>query len=89
MLNLCECFQRPATTPAHLSPRPLEGRYARLYQQRRPLEAEIRYPDANPMPDSPDVMDDREYLSLPGNPRSLRRKDEWYITETKEVRNNK
>ncbi|CAK8679319.1 unnamed protein product [Clavelina lepadiformis] len=72
----------PLTSPTFLPPRPLEGRYARLYQQKRHLSADVRYPDDVPDPDPVDVMDSREYTSLPGSSRALRRKDEWYKTAT-------
>ena len=73
----------PATTPTFVSPRPLEGRYARLYQQRRSISTDIRYPEENPASDPPDVMDEKMYSSLPGTPTSSRWKDEWYVTGRK------
>jgi len=45
--------------------RPLEGRYARLLQNRRLLTSNIRYKEDNPVPDRSDVMDLRTYSSLP------------------------
>nr|XP_039267789.1 uncharacterized protein LOC120342865 [Styela clava] len=72
----------PKTAPTFSSPRPQEGRYARLYQNRKQISAPIRYPDENPYPDSPDVMDIREYSSLPDKSPSSRSKDEWYRTRS-------
>ena len=72
--------QVPATRPAFLPARAVEGRYGRLHQGRRPITADIRYPDPDPLPDAPDVMDLRSYTSYPAVQPRLRRKDEWHDT---------
>nr|XP_002122461.1 uncharacterized protein LOC100179710 [Ciona intestinalis] len=70
----------PLTTPIFLPSRPVEGRYARMYQNRRELKADIRYPDEHSADTTLDVVDNRDYLSLPATPNSIRRIDEWYKT---------
>lgn len=77
----------PKSVPILTSPRPMEGRYSRLYQGRKPILAQIRYPDEEPNPDRPDVMDFKLYSSLPSTVPKSRIKDEWYKTAEKNAAN--